>query len=311
MKLLLILKTYQHSGTAENQRQFEEAMKNGHIKAWLCKLLMYGHAGSGKTTSMEIIVGNKPPKHRVSTPLATRPTTIYQVNLESEEWAKLTTLNNRKSLLARALIRDAPELVDHLLAARSNEDPAITNLTPFKAEPQVKSKDPVLLGSNQPPIQGTPLLDLAEVGALEDPLEPDASNEDIEAEADSILESISTDEELVKLMDKLSNTVDPLTAFRILEMIDCGGQPQFHEILPVFLRHLDFYVFVFQLCDELDSRPLVEFYVDGKPVGAPYKSPQTIEQLLQHCARSMHTYRSTSGSEGGWVPKDYGAWYAR
>ena len=91
-------------------------MKNGHVKAWLCKLLMYGHAGSGKTTSMEIIVGNKSPKHRESTPLATRPTTIYRVNLEGEEWAKLTTLNDRKSLLARALICDAPELVDRLLA---------------------------------------------------------------------------------------------------------------------------------------------------------------------------------------------------
>ena len=132
----LIHCTHSHVGTAENQRQFEEAMKNGHVKAWLCKLLMYGHAGSGKTTSMEIIVGNKPPEHRVSTPLATRPTTIYRVNLDSEEWAKLSTLNDHKSLLARALIRDAPELVDRLLAARSNEDPTITISTQLKAEPR-------------------------------------------------------------------------------------------------------------------------------------------------------------------------------
>ena len=274
-------------------------MKNGHVKAWLCKLLMYGHAGSGKTTSMEIIVGNKPPKHRESTPLATRPTTIYRVNLESEEWAKLTTLNDRKSLLARALIRDVPELVDRLLATRSDDKLSTNNNpAPSKAETQVNVKDPASSGSSEPPVQDKPLLHSAEVEAL-DSLELDSSDEDIEAEADAILESISTDEELVKLMDQLSTSVDPLTAFRILEMIDCGGQPQFHEILPVFLRHLDFYVFVFRLCDQLDSRPLVEFYVDGKPVGPPVKSSQTIEQLLQHCARSMHTYRSTAGSEGG------------
>ena len=274
-------------------------MKNGHVKAWLCKLLMYGHAGSGKTTSMEIIVGNKPPKHRESTPLATRPTTIYRVNLESEEWAKLTTLNDCKSLLARALIRDAPKLVDHLLATRSDDELSTNvNPAPSKAETQVNVKDPASSGSSEPPVQDKPLLDSAEGGAL-DSLELDSSDEDIEAETDAILESISTDEELVKLMDKLSTSVDPLTAFRILEMIDCGGQPQFHEILPIFLRHLDFYVFVFRLCDQLDSRPLVEFYVDGKPVGTPVKSSQTIEQLLQHCARSMHTYRSTAGSESG------------
>ena len=286
-------------GTAENHRQFEKAMKNGHVKAWLCKLLMYGHAGSGKTTSMEIIVGNEPPKHRESTPLATRPTTIYRVNLESEEWAKLSTLNDRKTLLARVLIRDAPELVDRLLATQSDDELSISiNPAPSKAETQVNVKDPAGSGSSEPTVQGKPLLDSAEGEAL-DSLELDLSDEDIEAKADAILESISTDEELVKLMDQLSTTVDPLTAVRILEMIDCGGQPQFHEILPVFLRHLDFYVFVFRLCDQLDSRPLVEFYVDGKPVGAPVKSSQTIEQLLQHCARSMHTYRSTSDSEGG------------
>ena len=119
-------------------------MKEGKVKAWLCKLLMYGHAGSGKTTTMEIIVGNKPPEHRESTPLATRPTTIYRVNLNSEEWAKLSTLTDRKLLVARALIRDAPQLVDRLLAARSNQDPTLTDPAPLKAEPQVKSKDPVL-----------------------------------------------------------------------------------------------------------------------------------------------------------------------
>ena len=277
-------------------------MKDGHVKAWLCKLLMYGAAGSGKTTSMEIIVGNKPPKRRVSTPLATRPTTIYRINLESEEWAKLTTLNDRKSFFVRALIRDAPELVDRLLVNRSSEESVSTSPVSVEAESQVKSKDPVVSGLGEPPLLGKPLLDSAEGGAL-DSIESVSSDEEIEAEADAILESISTDEELVKLMEQVSTNMDPLTAFRILEMVDCGGQPQFHEILPIFLRHLDFYVFVFRLCDELDSRPLIEFYVDGEPVGAPFESSQTIEQLLQHCARSMHSHVKTVSSSQDKCPR--------
>ena len=63
-------------------------------------------------------------------------------------------------------------------------------------------------------------------------------------------------------------------------MVDAGGQPQFHEILPIFLRNLSFYVFVFRLCDDLAKHPVVEFYVDGKPVGNPFTSAQSIEQLL-------------------------------
>ena len=92
--------------------------------------------------------------------------------------------------------------------------------------------------------------------------ESDAS--DFEGEAEKILQSISTDEELVKLMDQLSTTVAPLTASRVIQIIDSGGQPQFHEILPIFLRRLSFYVFVFRLCDDLDSRPIVEFYAYGE-----------------------------------------------
>ena len=297
---IMVHSKHTHAGTAENNRQFEEAMKHGHIKAWLCKLLMYGAAGSGKTTSMEIIVGNKPPKRRVSTPLATRPTTIYRINLESEEWAKLTTLNDRKSFLARALIRDAPELVDHLLANRSNRASENISAIPSKAEPQVKSNDS---GSSEPPYQAKPLQDSAQGDAGRSTEIVASSHEEVEAEADAILESLSTDEELVKLMDQVSTNTDPLTAFRILEMVDCEGQPQFHEILPIFLRHLDFYVFVFRLCDELDSRPLIELYVDGKPVGAPFESSQTIEQLLRHCARSMHSHVKTVSSSQDKCPR--------
>ena len=287
-----------HTGTAENNRQFEEAMKHGHIKAWLCKLLMYGAAGSGKTTSKEIIIGNKPPKDRVSTPLAMRPTTVYRVNLEGKEWSKFTTFEERKMFLARVLNNVAPDLVNHLLATRSNEATNSTN-EPIStaAEPQVRSNDQTSPDLSKPPasIDGRSPLAIAErLPSVSRSLERD---EDSESEVDNILESIATDKELVELMGQISTTADPVTVFRMLQIIDSGGQPQFHEILPIFLRRLSFYIFVFRLCDEFSSRPVVEFYVDGKPVGTPFISAQTIEQLLQHCARSMHSHRSSSGSE--------------
>ena len=272
-------------------------MKHGHIKAWLCKLLMYGAAGSGKTTSKEIIIGNKPPKDRVSTPLAMRPTTVYRVNLEGKEWAKLTTLEERKLFFARVLINVAPDLVDRLLATQSGDATTSTN-EPIStvAEPQVRSKDQASSDLSKPPTFTNDQSPLAITESnLFQPLESFSSDEASETE---VLQSVTTDEELVKLMGQLSTTVDPVAAFRLLHIIDSGGQPQFHEILPIFLRRLDFYVFVFRLCDELTCHPVVEFYIDGKPVGTPFTSAQTIEQLLQHCARSMHSHRSSSGSEG-------------
>ena len=50
-------------------------------------------------------------------------------------------------------------------------------------------------------------------------------------------------------------TVESTILLRILQIIDSGDQPQFHEILPIFLRQLYFYVFVFRLCNkEINSK---------------------------------------------------------
>ena len=207
-------------------------MKHGHIKAWLCKLLMYGAAGSGKTTSKEIIIGNKPPKDRVSTPLAMRPTTVYRVNIKGKEWAKLTTLEERKIFFARVLNNVAPDLVDRLLATRSNEATPSTN-EPIStaAKPQVRSKDQTSPDLSKPPTSK----DDRSPSAIVEPsfshsLEPGEASE----YEDDALESIATDEELVKLMGQISTTVDPVAAFRMLQIIDSGVSPSFMRFCPSF-----------------------------------------------------------------------------
>ena len=92
------------TGSAENHRQFEEAMKHGHINATISKLLMYGAAGSGKTSTKEIIVGNPPPAEQTSTLLAERPTSICRINLQGDDFTTISSLQERRAFLARALI---------------------------------------------------------------------------------------------------------------------------------------------------------------------------------------------------------------
>ena len=285
-------------GSAENLRQFEEAMKHGHIRSFMWKLLLYGAAGSGKSSIKEMILGNPPPVNRTSTPLAMRPTTVYRINLDGKEFTTITTLQERRAFLAQALLQSTPNLKRRLHAARakdlvassSSNQPVSTVVVS-----QVQSKDQASPEQGKPP----PLDDQPPSASLLEPASLDhrESDDDIDSEVDDILQSISTDRELVKLMGQLSTTVDLLACFRLIQMIDAGGQPQFHEILPVFLRNLSFYVFVFRLCDDLATRPIVKFYVDGKPVGSPFTSAQSIEQLLQHCVRCIHSHRPPTGSE--------------
>ena len=270
-------------------------MKHGHIKAWLCKMLMYGAAGSGKSTTKEMIVGNPPPESRESTPLAARPTTVYRINLDDKEWAKISSLEERRAFLARALVhaRLKHEQAQTLSVAVDDTMKSVHSLTDVLKKmfefDGISLKDVKADG-------GTTFVTYDDTSTSEQSHVSDSesisSEESIEDKVDRFLESISTDEKLVKMMDQLSTTVHPRTAFRILQIIDSGGQPQFHEILPIFMRRLYFYVFVFRLCDELGSRPMVEYYVGGESVATSFASTQTIEQLLQHCARAMHSHES-------------------
>ena len=112
---------------------------------------------------------------------------------------------------------------------------------------------------------------------------------------DNILKSVSACDDLVGLVQVCSASGKVITSYRKILLIDSGGQPQFHQILPVFLRRMSLYVFVFKLSDKLDGKPAVEYYdASGKPLGKPYESAHTNQQLLQHCLRTLHTHRSSS-----------------
>ena len=261
------------AGTEENQRQFDKAMKDGHVEAWLGKMLLYGAAGSGKTCTKDMIAGNPPPEKRHSTGVAVRPATVYRVSVEGEECTNLTTREERKSFLARMLFSFVPDLENRIRATQQE--------TLSSSEFSVSSKET----NDSVPQDET----------IDKEAQSKFEKEAHGSEVDKMLEPITTDRELIKMMEQMSNTTDPLTRIRILHIIDSGGQPQFHEILHIFLRQLSFYVFVFRLCDALDSRPIVELYADGEQVGIPYESAQTIEQLLQHCVRTMHSDGASTG----------------
>ena len=274
-------------GSAENHRQFEEAMKHGRVKAAISKLLMYGAAGSGKTSTKEMVVGNPPPAERTSTLLAERPMSICRINLQGEDFTTISSLQERRAFLARALIIAKRESKQ---SYQSKEVSVSANQTVSSAAvSKVESTNQVPVGHGKHASDGQPpsASESLEVARFDDVI----ADEAVESQVDDILESISTDEELVKLMDHISTSVSPLTFFRLIQIVDCGGQSQFHEIIPIFLRNLSHYIFVCRLCDDLDMHPILEFFANGKRFGSPFICSQSLAQLLQHCVRSIHSHR--------------------
>ena len=75
-----------------------------------------------------------------------------------------------------------------------------------------------------------------------------------------------------------------------LYLIDSGGQPQFHELLPTFVRHVSAVAFFVKLNDTLAFRPMIEYYSKGGiSTCEPYQSSQTNFQIIQSCLQAMQT----------------------
>ena len=275
------------SGSSESRRLYNEAMKEGHVKSEISKVLMYGAPGTGKSSSMDLFVGNPPKCVRVSTPLAARPVTMCQMDLTRKEWMKLTP-EERKKALARATVRVARLNVED---RDSDEDS--------------DSNDEVLTGTqanensdrSKIPTRGENSSSTCDENLQVQSVSPPATESGILASVSrssqkTSLPSISTHEDLMQLMDKYSMSDKDMPTFRKINLIDSGGQPQFHEVLPIFLRRTSLYIFVFKLSEELATKPMVEYFgEDGKCVGTPYQSAHSNEQLLKHCLRALHTHR--------------------
>ena len=247
---------------------FEEAMKHGYVTSRITKMILYGAAGSGKTCFRNLLVGDPPPPVRVSTPLAVRPTALYRYEVGDGELRNLS-LQERKDYLSRAIRAQAPKL-----------------------QPPVDISSPPLIDDTGANIkaanEASNIAPLQEERVASTATEASSSEQEI-----SMLESITTDEELVALIEQSSGS-KPIASYRMFQITDSGGQPQFHEMLPIFLRGVSYYVFVFKLSDELGSHPTVELYdEEGKLVGLPYTSAHSNEQLLQHCIQALQSHKSS------------------
>ena len=275
------------TGTSLSRRLCDEAMKSGKVESKISKIVIFGAGGSGKSSFMDIVIGKLPSEIRRSTPMACRPVAMYHVNMTHKQWVKLSP-EERMRVLARATM-GAKRRLDEVCS--DSEDGS-----EVQTEVQV---DTSLVSSVVHTTEKIFTTEFShqqrqEASSITDQT---PTTHDSEPAGEATLHSIDN---LVEMIDECSESDEALTSFHKLQIIDSGGQPQFHEILPKFLRRMTLYVFVFKLSEELDTKPVVEYYNEsGERIGTPYQSSQTHEQLMKHCLRTMHSHRSKTKGDGG------------
>ena len=65
-------------------------------------------------------------------------------------------------------------------------------------------------------------------------------------------------------------------------LVDSGGQPQFHDIVSIFMSELSGLISVFRLNEYLSTHEEVAFYEEGMLTHDPYESRYTNEQVIHH-----------------------------
>ncbi|XP_064400715.1 uncharacterized protein LOC135346877 isoform X4 [Halichondria panicea] len=288
---VLHLVSYIHTSCLESKRLFDEGMKHGHVLVNIVNMLVFGPAGTGKTNLKHLLTNKPPPLQRDSTPCMEKPVRIRPVSnakfrSTGRGWEEMSQ-SKLRNLLAQIIAKLPKESTDPSTASRVAE--SLKKMT--TTEPRsISGSDEQLSDSDEPfsdcsssndsdEISGSAKLDEAideviasVVSGVAEELKPASQGTD---------QLSSSDQQEGELFD--SNWV---------YVTDCGGQPQFHDISPLFIKHISVALIVLRLIDELSSFPSDEYYKDGQLVGSPHASHMTLGETLQSLIRSIESHTS-------------------
>ncbi|CAI8046500.1 hypothetical protein GBAR_LOCUS25733, partial [Geodia barretti] len=111
------------TGRRRAKKIYQEEMKRGVTKRKLTKLVMVGIAGSGKSTSLQTVIGEEPlaEDQRTSTPLLTRPVQTEVVVVHDKVHWKKRNPEEKKKYIA-SLLRERAQRLGQ--ASLTSQDPA-------------------------------------------------------------------------------------------------------------------------------------------------------------------------------------------
>ena len=268
-----------HVGRYRSKQFYESEILKGHIELGIDKVVMYGIAGSGKTSALTAMLGREPLTIRCSTPLMKRPINVrFMCVDEKTEW-KVRSVKQMKDAVAEVMHSRMPE---QKAEAQSSASPASPSQQPSPTTPsqslrltseKTNTSTPEAAGKSTPTSEKKP---------------PDREQSEAEeVSLDSLLQSSEVDEEFVSLINSAPPSSKPILRLIQTLVLDSGGQPQFHELMPVFLNGASEFVYVFKVNESLDARSMVRYFDKEGTLVFEFPASQTNEETLKQCTCSM------------------------
>ena len=269
------------AGRYRSKQIYELEMQRGHFDLAIDKVLMFGIAGSGKTSALAALLGVDPPSVRSSTPLMRRPIEVMFMDVNEELHWKMRTNKEFRDTVA--------EVIHSRMSLQESE--AQSSASPTSPSQQLSPTTPSSQSLGEQTNTSTP-------GAARTRSRPSSEKKPTtrvpttsvqsvaEVSLDSLLQSSEVEEEFVSLINSSPPSSKPILQLRQMLVLDSGGQPHLHELMPIFLNGASEFVYVFRIHDRLNERSMIRYFVSDELL---YEFPalQTNEETLKQCTRAM------------------------
>ena len=240
-------------------------MKEGYVTIYATKCAITGPPGSGKSNLRSLILNEERPAVRQSTPVATEATQATPDFVQEDmviadrndgKW-KIVDSDEMKQLVASWI--KAPKY-------------------------QMDGKDDVQARTATSTNSGEDV-----------PMQPksNVTTEQVSHKS-TIPANLCISREILRLLRKSHHKeAHCLHEIRFVYLVDTGGQPQFQEVLPMFVRNASVNVFVFKLSEKLSDCPPFTYYIGGDPYCEPKELHLTNKEIIEHAARSVFSCGQT------------------
>ena len=230
-------------------------------------------AGTGKTSTKHLILGLPPPPTRSSTSVveAAKRVQIREIRDLSgmiiqeikRKW-QLVTADNIKKLVV--------DIIKSLISASQISE-------------EIETKSLLLPVSEDPNSLDSGHSSQCSVLSESEPMETESNSDLFLKHVSDVIKDIQSK------VGTQSYGSKKVIGSNWIYFIDSGGQPHFHNLLPLFVRGISAALYVLRLSDRLDDHPLVEYYKDGRQVGKPFKSYLTTEDNFKYLVQSIQSSR--------------------
>eukprot|EP00731_Ephydatia_muelleri_P005748 Em0002g1924a len=271
----------------EAKRLYDEAMKKGYAECSTIKCLIHGSAGVGKTHVKHLLLKMPPPELRISTGIADNPVRAVTVSAvgvskqDEDDWYILDgdydlmrTVSQMIKGYVLPLPKDAPREVQ----------PVSHSSDPGPSRSSSDGYEDVLMSS--PPVTSNHTHDVMVSSPDEQHIHTADTQSIVRASApgsiqlDTTTSQISVEESFISIINQLSGNKEHLK-MKWIHLVDSGGQPQFHHLLPFFVSNLSMVLFVLKLSEQFDQKRKIACYgTDGKMIGGSFESCLSHQEVM-------------------------------